>query len=225
MRSAFCLFGLMITITSFCQNVSQRLDLAIQKLSADSQLKHAILSLYVVESKTGRIVFEKNAEVGLAPASCQKVVTSVTAFELLGKNYAYKTMLAYDGSIEKNLLKGSVHIIGSGDPTLGSWRFRTTKEEYVLTQFLTAIKKLGIKKIGEGIRTDDTWGPQIIPDGWIWQDIRNYYGAGASSINWRENQYDLVLRSGRKIGDKVSIVAVVPANLPLNFSGEITSAA
>ena len=51
---------------------------------------------------------------------------------------------------------------------------------------------------------------EVIPDGWIWQDIGNYYGAGASAFNWRENQFDITLRSGEKIGDPVTIVATYP---------------
>ena len=55
------------------------------------QLKHAISSLYVIDANTGQVVFDKNSQIGLAPASTQKIITSVTAFELLGKDYRYKT--------------------------------------------------------------------------------------------------------------------------------------
>ena len=47
------------------------------------------------------------------------------------------------------------------------------------------------------------WETQLIPDGWIWQDIGNYYGAGANGINWRENQFDIILKSGQRINDPV----------------------
>lgn len=56
----------------------------------DPQFQNAILSLYVTNSKTGELVFENNSRVGLAPASCLKVVTSVTAFELLEKDLLIK---------------------------------------------------------------------------------------------------------------------------------------
>ncbi|HYC29789.1 MAG TPA: D-alanyl-D-alanine carboxypeptidase, partial [Chitinophagaceae bacterium] len=42
---------------------------------------------------------------------------------------------------------------------------------------------------------------------WIWQDIGNYYGAGAHQLNWHENQYDLVLSSGDNVGDDVTVVS------------------
>ena len=52
-----------------------------------------LASLYVIDAKTGKVVFDKNSQIGLAPASTQKIITSVTAFELLGKDYRYKTEL------------------------------------------------------------------------------------------------------------------------------------
>ena len=72
----------------------------VQKLEADSSMRHAILGFYVVDAATGAIVFERNAQVGLAPASCQKLFTSVAALEMLGPDYRYTTRLGYDGKIE-----------------------------------------------------------------------------------------------------------------------------
>ncbi len=217
---------LLLVSNSYAQTISQKLDVAINKLQIDSQCKHAIISLYVVESKKGKIIFDKNAETGLAPASCQKVITAATAFELLGKDYTYKTRLGFDGKIDSGILKGNIHIMGSGDPTLGSWRYKNTTENIILANFKSAIKAQGIQQIKGLVLGDDRlWSTQRIPDGWIWQDIGNYYGAGASALNWRENQYDLILRSGKIIGDPVKIAATKPKYLPgIHLINELTAA-
>ncbi|MDB5221690.1 MAG: D-alanyl-D-alanine carboxypeptidase [Chitinophagaceae bacterium] len=224
MRLAF-IFLFFIT-NSYAQTVSQKLDVAINKLQTDSQFRHGTISLYVVESKSGKIIFDKNSQTGLAPASCQKVITAATAFELLGKEYAYKTQLGYDGKIDSGILKGNIYIMGSGDPTLGSWRYSSTKENVVLANFSKAIKSQKIQQIKGSVLGDDRlWGTQRIPDGWIWQDIGNYYGAGASALNWRENQYDLILKSGNNFGDAVQIKITRPKFLPgIHLINELTSA-
>ncbi|MFZ1259355.1 MAG: D-alanyl-D-alanine carboxypeptidase, partial [Chitinophagaceae bacterium] len=49
---------------------------------------------------------------------------------------------------------------------------------------------------------------QKIPDGWIFQDIGNYYGAGVAGFNWRENQSDILLKAGKFIGDDVKVARV-----------------
>ncbi|MBL0183822.1 MAG: D-alanyl-D-alanine carboxypeptidase [Chitinophagaceae bacterium] len=106
MKTVYLIFGLLLSNISFGQNVQARLSMAIKGLEKDAQFKHAVISLYVVDSKTGKVVFDKNSQVGLAPASCQKVITSVSAFEMLGKEYRYKTELGYSGEIKRGYLKG-----------------------------------------------------------------------------------------------------------------------
>src|SRR5438876_11075399 len=143
------------------QKVKDKIQKAYQKFESDSQLKHAINSLYVINAKTGEVVFDKNSQVGLAAASTQKIITATTAFELLGKDYRYKTELGYNGKIENGILKGNLFIVGGGDPTLGSWRYPTTIDTVILKNWLTGVRKLKIKKIdGDIAGVDDKFESQ-----------------------------------------------------------------
>ncbi|MEO6636662.1 MAG: D-alanyl-D-alanine carboxypeptidase/D-alanyl-D-alanine-endopeptidase, partial [Ginsengibacter sp.] len=140
-----------------------------------------------------------------------KVITAATAFELLGHDFTYKTSLAYNGRIENGVLNGDIVIKGSGYPTLGSWRYNGTKEDNIISIFKKAILQHGINEITGQVYADESlWNGEATPDGWIWQDIGSYYGAGARAINWRENQYDLFLKSGNSIGDSVTIASTNP---------------
>jgi D-alanyl-D-alanine carboxypeptidase/D-alanyl-D-alanine-endopeptidase (penicillin-binding protein 4) len=205
----------------YAQTASQRLQKAFAAFEKDEQLKHAINSLYVVDAKTGQVVFNKDSQVGLAPASTQKIITSVTAFELLGRQYRYKSELGYSGIIEKNTLKGNLLFTGSGDPTLGSWRWRHTVDTTFFYQCADAIKKTGITRVNGNVWfSSDKFSLKAIPDGWIWQDIGNYYGAAAHFLNWKENQYDIILRSGNQVGDNVNIIEGEGA-----YENELTAAA
>jgi D-alanyl-D-alanine carboxypeptidase/D-alanyl-D-alanine-endopeptidase (penicillin-binding protein 4) len=65
------------------------------------------------------------------------------------------------------------------------------------------------------------YGAQITPDGWIWQDIGNYYGAGATSLSWHENQLDVYLKPGAKVGDLVKLTKIEPAYPYLQLINEI----
>jgi D-alanyl-D-alanine carboxypeptidase/D-alanyl-D-alanine-endopeptidase (penicillin-binding protein 4) len=203
-------FSLIITGTVSSQSITKRLQLVYQSFESDTQLKSAIASLYVIDGKTGKVVFDKNSTMGLAPASTQKIFTATAAYELLGKDFRYTTEFGYSGSIGNNNLNGSLYIKGSGDPTLGSWRWKSTSEDSVINRIVKAVQLLNISNYRTIILDTAKWGGEKIPDGWIWQDIGNYYGAGAGVLNWRENQYDLVLRSGKNIGDKVNVVSVIP---------------
>ena len=118
-------------------------------------------------------------------------------------------------------------ITGSGDPTLGSWRYTDTKEDKIIASFKKALSQAGINAITGNVLTDESlWQSEVTPDGWSWQDIGNYYGAGATTLNWRENQYDLLLRSGNTIGTPVSIAGTIPTFVEgLNLRSVATAAA
>ncbi|GGH18517.1 D-alanyl-D-alanine carboxypeptidase/D-alanyl-D-alanine endopeptidase [Pedobacter zeae] len=211
---------------SFAQNRIQNIEKAFNNLLNDEQAKHAIVSLCVLDANTGKTLYAKNEQIGLATASTLKTITAATAFSILGKDFQFQTTLAYTGTVTADgTLKGNLIIIGSGDPTLGSWRYQN-KENTVLTQWVAAIRSAGIKKIEGGIIGDDRiFGSQTTPEGWVWQDIGNYYGAGTSGLAWRENQFDIHLRPGSSTSDEVRIVKMVPATPYIQIVNELKTGA
>lgn len=222
-----CLSGWLLIIflsAVQAQSVTERLKAAVVRLEKDAQLRHGIMSLYVADAKTGKVLFEKNGQIGLAPASTQKIITSATSFELLGNEFQFKTYLSHDGEIREGKLSGNLYITGKGDPTLGSWRWKSTTEEAVLTAILKSLERKSIREIdGDVIINDMSYTLQPVPDGWIWQDIGNYYGAGCWGLNWRENQYDIVLQSNKNVGDSTTILKTIPALADFSISNFITA--
>jgi D-alanyl-D-alanine carboxypeptidase/D-alanyl-D-alanine-endopeptidase (penicillin-binding protein 4) len=212
MKKSFLLASILILSNlSFCQSVTEKLQKAFGEFEADTQLTQAVSSLYVIDGKSGEVVFDKNSRVGLAGASTQKIVTASAAYELLGSNYGFRTLFFLDGPVKGKTLEGNFIIKGSGDPTLGSWRFPATKREGVLQMIVDMLKDNGIEHIKGNIVIDNSsFETNAVPGGWTWEDIGNYYGAGAYGFNWNENQYDLVMNGGKKKGDPVEIVRTDP---------------
>ncbi|WP_316831125.1 D-alanyl-D-alanine carboxypeptidase/D-alanyl-D-alanine-endopeptidase [Pedobacter aquatilis] len=221
-----CLFLTFLYINSFAQNRIQNLEKAFNNLLADEQAKHAIASLCVLDANSGKTLFAKNEQIGLATASTLKTITAATAFSILGKDFQFQTTLAYSGNITADgTLKGNLIIVGSGDPTLASWRYQN-KEDVVLNQWVAAIKSAGIKKIEGAIIGDDrVFGTQTTPEGWVWQDIGNYYGAGTSGLAWRENQFDIHLRPGSGINNEVRLIKTVPETPYIQIVNELKTGA
>src|SRR6185369_737087 len=218
------IFSLFIFISP-AQTIKGKLLTAYQQFEADSQLRHAVSSLYVINAKTGEVVFDKNSQIGLAGASTQKIITATTAFELLGKDYRYKTEVGYIGDLKANgNLKGDIVIRPSGDPTLASWRWKSTSEDSVFFRIIKAIQDKSIKSINIVSIDNSTWEPVTIPDGWTWGDISNYYGAPANKFNWRENQFDIILKSGKNLNDPVQIVDYNPKVHTATLTSKLTSA-
>lgn len=218
-----CLVVLMMMgcLVANAQSTKERLDTQVKRFVADSQMKHGIVGFYVADANTGEVVYDWNGKVGLAPASTQKIVTSVAALELLGKEYRYKTEIGYTGELDKGQLKGDVVVKSHGDPTFGSEKFELTKPQIIFNKVADSFQSLGIRKITGNLLLDvSSFSIQPLPGGWIWDDIGNYYGAGSWGLNWRENQYDLLLKPGAKEGDKVTITGSDPklyTELPANY--------
>lgn len=175
----------------FSQSVSANLDKSVKEMLSTSNALSANLSFYVSDEK-GNLVYEYNGNKGLSTASTQKIFTSITALETLGKDYQFKTTASYSGKISDGNLDGDLYVTSNGDPTLGTWRYDNYKPENFKQKLGDAIKKSGIKKISGNLIVDDSYFDfQSTPGGWPWNDLGNYYGAGTFGVNWRENQFDM----------------------------------
>lgn len=206
MKKFSAILLLMLSSVFAYSQTAQKLKTAMSSFNADDQLNYAISSLYVIDATTGETVFDQNSRVGLAPASTEKIITAATIFDILGTSYTYETKF---GIVSTGNGK-SLYVEPSGDPSLGSWRWDETKDVAFIGRLKSALADKGITQLQSVIINASKWDFETIPDGWIWQDIGNYYGAGAQPLNWRENQFDLVLKSGSNIGDAVSVVKSTP---------------
>jgi len=222
MKQYHFLILFILTQVSCAQTRIPDIESAYAKFEKDSQLKYGFSSLTVQNAKTGEVVFSKNGNIGLAPASTLKTVTAISSFHLLGADFKWETTLGYSGSIENGTLNGDIIITGGGDPTLGSDRFGESKPEQIFSRWLSAIKKAGIKNIhGRIIGDDRLFGTQITPLGWIWQDIGNYYGAGATSLSWKENEMGVKFRAGAKPGDITELASPSSTELGVKLVNEV----
>ncbi|MEO5890630.1 MAG: D-alanyl-D-alanine carboxypeptidase/D-alanyl-D-alanine-endopeptidase [Ferruginibacter sp.] len=209
----------LISSAGFSQRPTGEMEAAIQALSKDTQFRHAITSFYVIDNKTGVVIFDKNSQLGLAPASCQKIITSVSAFELLGKGFQYKTYIGYDLTIDNGILAGNLYLTGRGDPTLGSDRWKSTSAQVILKRIVSILQKNNIQSVAGDLVADDShFTMEPVPNGWVWEDIGNYYGAGAWGLNWKENQFDVTFRTGKNVNDPTQVISTNPVSLLTDYT-------
>lgn len=220
---------LLLTTTGFVrsQTVASRLQVAYANFAKDPQLRYASHSIYVMERQSGRLVFARNASQGLAPASTQKVVTAAAAFALLGPDFRYSNLITLD-PLEENTGSWQLGMLASGDPSWGSPRYASTQAEFIFSQIAHSLKSKGIRKLAPSLVMWQQPGIDSLAsqEGWILQDLGNYYGAPATRCIWRENQYDILLRSGKKLGDPVVVINKddLPSEIE-SFRNKLSSAA
>ncbi len=189
-------------------------------------MEHSIMSAYALDSSTGEVIVDTSGDLSMIPASCMKIVTTGAALHLLDPESRFETHLEIDGEVDKDqVLHGNLYIRGGGDPCLGSDRidgYPSWKEQ--LEIWGDAVEKLGIKIIEGALIVDaSSWEKAMAPPSWGWEDIGNYYGAGASGLSFCENQYEIFFKPGLFVGDEVTILRTDPPLGPLRIENEVKS--
>ena len=133
----------------------------------DSMMRHPLLDdtqlgIMVWDLTDDRCLFCMNHRQLLRPASTMKLLTAITALDVLGSNYQFSTSLYYKGNISGRTLQGDLYCVGGMDPAFSSDDLR---------EFAEGLTRLGIDTIAGTIVADtsmkDTlkWG-----EGWCWDD-------------------------------------------------------
>ncbi|MBN1819957.1 MAG: D-alanyl-D-alanine carboxypeptidase, partial [Prolixibacteraceae bacterium] len=205
----------------------EQFEVEINKLLNDPGMKGAGLGICIENLENDSVVFEINSNLSMIPASVLKIVTTSAALEILGADYTFKTQLLYTGKIDDKtgFLNGNLIIKGGGDPALGSEYF---KDHYLKPHFLNTwlneIILSGIRGInGNIIINESAYEEQSVPDTWIWEDMGNYYGAGANALTVYDNMFRIYFRSLPEAGKPAEIIYIDPWANWLTFENFVVS--
>ncbi len=192
----------------------------------DPALESAAVSAYAVNTRTGEVIIDQNSRKSLMPGSCMKVITTAAALHLLGPEFQFQTDLEYDGKIDsEGTLHGNLYIHGRGDPCLGSERIPPALSWRAQAEaWAHAVEKLGIRKIeGDVIGDASDWERALAVPSWNWEDLGNYYGAGASALSFHENAYTLTFVPGSAVGTAAHLAGTEPPLWGVTLQTEVTT--
>lgn len=218
MKNLFLLISLnLIWTNSYLQTTTKpvnALQTYAETMMTDVQLKHAVFGFYVKDMTSGEVIADYNAELSIPSASTMKLVTTATAFQVLGRGYRFKTKIMYSGSYDSlsGTINGDLYLVGGGDPTLGSRYFnKTGTERDFINKWADSLYVLGIRKVtGKVIADASIYRYEGVPSGWVWGDMGNYYGAGPSGLTIFDNMLELHFKSGGVAGDSTELHCTTP---------------
>jgi len=216
-----CFFVIWATYGS-AQNALITVQQKISDWQTTPGLINSSICIAVSDNQTNEKLIESKPQLSLVPASILKVVTTATALEVFGPDFRFQTTLSYSGNLRNDTLFGDLQIIGGGDPTLGSEYFPETKT--FQEKWIQALKDKNIKVITGNLVLDASiYESQSIPETWIWEDIGNYYGAGASGISAFDNLYEIHMKSENVAGKQTRIIGIIPEIPNLELTNEVLS--
>lgn len=206
----------------------------IDRLIDGGDAERAFWGIQIRDVDTGEVLYEHNPRRPFLPASNQKLLTTSTALDALGAGHRYKTTLYFDGEVDGSVLRGTLMIEGSGDPTFGSSRVRSdaTADEVpssgdALQRWAMVLAEMGITRIdGQLVGDDDVFDDRFYAEGWDVDYVTNQssrlIGVSAGGLAYDDNLIRVHLRAGG-VGEP-PVVETQPAGF-LNVRNYATTSA
>jgi D-alanyl-D-alanine carboxypeptidase/D-alanyl-D-alanine-endopeptidase (penicillin-binding protein 4) len=161
-----------------------------------------------VETLDGDVLYDRNGGKGFVPASNLKLYSSAATLGLLGADYQYETRVEAIGPISADgILSGDVVIIGSGDPSLGSWHVKGgSGGGPLLREWAARIREAGIREIhGDIIGDGRYFTPEYYSSTWELGDLPYWYATGSSGLAFEENCFRFITAPGPAVGAPAQI--------------------
>ena len=170
---------------------------ALDLLCQSSLFETTQLGLYVYDLTDGLPLYAVNAAQRMRPASCQKVVTAITALDCLGGDYQLRTEFRTKGKVVSGTLQGDLIVVGGMDPMV------SPDELFEAAQDIR--QKQGIESISGGIVYDLSMREdKPLGWGWCWDD--DYGPLSALLVNGKDtfekNWLQALSQAGIKVNSK-----------------------
>ena len=213
------IFFLSILIVAGCQVQSQAKRPPNVMLDAlvrlETSLDGAILS---VCTSSPRVQF--NHTYTLPAASTIKLLTTATALDQLGSDFRFQTIFGYSGRLNSNNLEGDLILKGGGDPS-----FSPSQNYHEFRRWAGKLKRRNIKTVAGDLIVDASiFEEQALADTWLWEDVGNWYGGGATGFNILHNIYTIEFAPTTALDQLTKIQKLSPYLPTLIFKNEVHSA-
>lgn len=224
LRILFGIAALFFTITPaiYCQKSAQK---AVDEFAHSPEFTHSTVAFYAMDAQTKEVLASYNGQTSIPTASTVKLFATSAALEILGPSYRPSTRIYSDGPVVNGILKGNLWIRGGGDPSLGSKHFTESgREADFLKLWSDSLKNMGIQTIeGDIIADASDFEYSGVPDGWSWNDMGNYYGAGPAGICIFDNMVSYWFKTESTPGSPTTLLSTFPIINDLIFHNNIRS--
>lgn len=167
-------------------------------------LKNAEVGVQIISLPEGKIVYAKNPDVPLKPASNAKLATTAAALQYLTPDFRFKTAFLIKREEDGKASVSSLVWRGSGDPSI-SGRGRSSPTE-IFETWASTLTARGIRKIGRIILDQRYFeGPATLAS-WPAEELSYWYAAQTSAISFNDNCVGVSFLPGKGIGRRAKII-------------------
>jgi len=194
----------------------------LDALFNDPRFARALWGVRIESLRDGRVIYARNSEKLVVPASNMKLLTMAATAARLGWDFRFETRLDAVGTVVDGTLHGDLIVVGSGDPSIVSREFGPAP---VFDEWADALVAAGIRRVtGRLIGDDSVFDDTGIGPGWAWDYLNDGYAAPSGALSYNENIAIIRIWPGATVGAPARVEAS-PAGHGLHLSHTITTGA
>jgi len=195
-----------------------RLQSELSAVLDTPELKRVSWGIEIRSLDRNEVLFTRDSQKLLLPASNEKVITLATAAERLGWDYTFTTELSASGPVDGGVLSGDLVVTGSGDPSLDDWDGKATA---LFGEWAAELKAHGISTVtGRVVGDDNRLQDVVLGSGWAWDDLDRSFATGVGALQFNQNTARLVVAPGASVNDLASI-HIEPAGSGLSVKSDV----
>ena len=112
------------------------------------QVSQARTGAVAIDLETGETIFSEHGNLPLVPASNEKLAVAYAALVTLGPTFRFETDVLGRGEQDGTIWRGSLVLVGHGDPTLSSADLATLARQ---------VRAAGIRRVTRGVFGDESF--------------------------------------------------------------------
>ncbi len=180
------------------------------------------MGVHIVSLPDGRVLYARDADKRVIPASNMKLVTVAVAAARLGWDFTFHTRLEAAGAINEGTLDGDLIVTGAGDPTIGAHGGDVAP---LFLAWADAVRAAGIRRVaGRVVGDDNAFDDLGVGAGWAWDYLEAGYAAPSGALTYNENTVRIEIAPGLSAG-AATRMTVGPAGHGLDVINDVRTGA
>jgi D-alanyl-D-alanine carboxypeptidase/D-alanyl-D-alanine-endopeptidase (penicillin-binding protein 4) len=155
---------------------------SINQIIARHKQQKTEFAILAVDAQSGKVLYQKNANKPLIPASNMKIVSSAAALHYLGPDYVFRTKVG--------LLGNDVVVIGGGDPLLGEPKLNSQDPRSlnrIFDEIVTVLTEAGTKRVDDIVIDASFFDNNRVHPSWPRDQLNQWYACEISGLNFYNN--------------------------------------
>jgi D-alanyl-D-alanine carboxypeptidase/D-alanyl-D-alanine-endopeptidase (penicillin-binding protein 4) len=203
-RRSLSVLALLVAFAVIAPPASASLQTQLSRALRVPGVSPSLTGALVIRLDSGRVVYSRNANLSLRPASTEKLTVALAALDRLGPHFRIETTVLGEGRLIGRVWKGRLVLKGYGDPTL---------QRADLARLARRVRDAGVSRVTGAIVGDES-----------------YFDSRRTAPGWKASFYKLEspplsalvinrARLGRRVVDDPALSAAVLFRRELRVRG------